>query len=145
MFGEPVKEIEKIHGKCVKATAKPLTPEKPVAVKTSGALFDIHAEFELGTAKTVGLEVDGKKVATFDVARGKLNDRMPLQPVDGKIALRILIDRPMMEIFANHGEQIATWPYENDLNIGSVKAFCDGGDAKGVSLKVYKLNAKWGH
>ena len=122
-----------------------LTPEKPVEVKTSGALLDIRAEFELGKAKTVGLEVDGKKVATFDVSSGKLNDLMPLQPVDGKIAIRILIDRPMMEIFANHGEQIATWPYENDFNIESVKAFCEGGDAKRVSLEVYQLNAKWGH
>ena len=51
----------------------------------------------------------------------------------------------MMEIFANHGGQIARLPYENDLNIESVKAFCEGGDAKRVSLKVYKLNAKWNH
>jgi len=114
-------------------------------VKTSGALLDIRAEFELGKAKTIGLEVDGKKVATFDVSSGKLNGQMPLQPVDGKIAIRILIDRPMMEIFANHGEQIATLPYENDLNIESVKAFCDGGDAKLLSLEVHELNAKWGH
>ena len=64
-------------------------------------------------------------------------------PVDGKIAIRILIDRPMMEIFANHGEQIATLPYENDLNIESVKAFCEGGDAKLLSLEVHELNATW--
>jgi hypothetical protein len=124
---------------------KHLTPEKPVEVKTSGVLLDIRAEFELGKAKTVGLEVDGKKVATFEVASGKLNDLMPLRVIDGKISIRILIDRPMIEIFANHGEQIATLSYENDLNIESVKAFCEGGDAKRVSLKVYKLKAKWGH
>ena len=145
MFGEPVKEIEKILGKCSKATVKHLTPEKPVEVMTSSALLDIRAQFVLGKAKTVGLEVDGKKVATFDVSSGKLNDLMPLQAVDGKIAIRILIDRPMSEIFANHGEQIATLSYENDLNIESVKAFCDGGEAKLRSLEVYQLNAKWGH
>ena len=50
----------------------------------------------------------------------------------------------MIEIFANHGEQIATLPYENDLNVESVKAFCDGGDAELRSLEVYQLNAKWG-
>ena len=144
MFGEPVVEIGKILGKCSKATAEHLTPEKPVEVKTSGALLDIRAEFELGKANTVGLEVDGKKVATFDVASGKLNDQMLLRVIDGKIAIRILIDRPMMEIFANHGEQIATLSYENDLNIESVKAFCEGGDAKLLSLEVYQLNAKWG-
>ena len=103
-----------------------------------GVFFVADAEYVIG-------DFDGKKVATFDVSSAKLNDLMPLQPADGKIAIRILIDRPMMEIFANHGEQIATWPYENDLNIESVKAFCEGGDAKGVSLKVYKLKAKWGH
>ena len=68
---------------------------------------------------------------------------MPLTPVDGKIALRILIDRPMIEIFANHGEQIKTSPFENDLNIETVKAFCEGGDAKLDLMEVYKLNAKW--
>jgi len=143
MFGEPVCEIENIHGKSFKLADRPLTADKPAAVKTSGALFDIRAEFELGTAKTVGLEVDGKKVAAFDIASGKLNDLMPLRPIDGKIAIRILIDRPMIEIFANHGEQIATLPYENDLNIESVKAFCEGGDARLLSLEVYQLNAKW--
>ena len=29
---------------------------------------------------------------------------MPLEPVDGKIELEILIDRSSIEIFANHGE-----------------------------------------
>jgi len=143
MFGEPVKEIQKIHAKCCKAANKPLTPDKPVAMKTSGALFHIRAEFELGRAKAVGLEVDGKRAATFDTASSKLNGSMPLRPVDGKIAIEILIDRPMMEIFANRGEQIVTSPYNNDLKIESIKAFCDGGDAKLVSMEVYQLNAKW--
>ena len=143
MFGEPVKEIEKIRGKCVSAKDKVLTPEKPVALETSGALFDIQAEFDLGKATAVGLEVDGKKLATFDTADGKLNKTMPLVPVDGKIAIRLLIDRPMMEIFANNGGQIATLPFDNDLNIQSVKAFCEGGQAKLLSMEVCELDAKW--
>jgi sucrose-6-phosphate hydrolase SacC (GH32 family) len=143
MFGEPVREIEKIHGKCCAAADRPLTPGNPVVMKTSGALFDIRADFKLGKARAVGLEVDGKRAATFDTASGMLNGVMPLRPVDGKIAIRILIDRPMMEIFANRGEQIMTLPYKNDLNIESVGAFCEGGDAKLVSMKVYPLNAKW--
>ena len=44
---------------------------------------------------------------------------------------------------ANHGEQIMTEAFENDLNIESVKGFCDGGDAKLLSLEVCQLNAKW--
>jgi|TARA_B110000914_G_C15316240_1_gene378051 hypothetical protein len=34
-------------------------------------------------------------------------------------------------------------PYENDLNIESLKAFCAGGDARLLSLEVHELNAKW--
>jgi fructan beta-fructosidase len=143
MFGEPVKEIDKIYGKRLEVAKKSLVPDKPVALKTSGALLDIRAEFELGTAKTVGLEVDGSKVAVFEVASGELNGKMPLRPIDGKISIRILIDRSIIEIFANHGEQIMTEAFENDLNIESVKAFCDGGDAKLLSLEVHQLNAKW--
>ncbi len=86
-----------------------------------------------------GLTPEGVRIR----ASGKLNDAMPLRPIDGKIAMRVLIDRPMIEIFANHGEQIATLPYENDLNIESVQAFCDGGDAKLLSMEVNQLNAKW--
>jgi fructan beta-fructosidase len=143
MFGQPVREIEKIYGKSFKTANKPLTPDKPVTMKTSGALFDIRAEFELGKAKSVGLDIDGKPAATFDVASGKLNKAMPLTPVDGRISIRILIDRPMMEIFANNGQQIMTSPYKNDLNIESIKAFCQGGAAKLVSMEVHQLNAKW--
>ena len=142
VFGEPVKEIEKIHGKAHKAANKPLTPDAPVAMKTAGALFDIRATFEIGQAKTVGIEVDGTKAATFDVAGNKING-MPVKPVDGKVSIQLLIDRPMIEVFANKGEQIKTSGFKNDLNIESVKAFCEGGDAKLVSMEVYELNAKW--
>jgi len=142
MFGVPVKEIEKIHGKTCKAANKPLTPDAPVAMKTSGALFNIRATFEIGKAKAVGIEVDGAKAATFDVAGSKING-MPVTPVDGKVSIQLLIDRPMIEVFANNGEQIKTSGFKNDLNIESVKAFCEGGDAKLVSMEVHQLNAKW--
>ena len=69
MFGKHVREIVNIHAKACKAADKPLTPDTPVAMKTSG--------------------------------------------------------------------------FKNDLNIESVKAFCEGGDAKLVSMEVYQLNAKW--
>ena len=36
-----------------------------------------------------------------------------------------------------------TEAFENDLNIESVKGFCDGGDANLLSLEVHQLNAKW--
>jgi sucrose-6-phosphate hydrolase SacC (GH32 family) len=81
MFGEPVREIEKIHGKRFEVAEKTLMPDRPIALETSGALLDIQAEFELGTAKTVGLEVDGKK-GQDRRARGRRQEGRHLR--DGK-------------------------------------------------------------
>lgn len=142
MFGEPVQEIEKIHGRKHEARDKVLADNQPVALATAGALFDIRATFELGSAKRVGLKVDGREVFVYDAAAKRVG-REVVKPVDGKISVQILIDRPMMETFVNRGQMVITAPYKNDLNIESVAAFAQGGEAKLVSMEVVELDASW--
>jgi fructan beta-fructosidase len=143
MYGEPVKEIEKIHGKTLKKRANTLlTPDKPVEFNTKGALFDIRATFDIGTAKSVGLLVDGKNLFNFDCVTKKFNGKV-IKVVDGKVSIQILIDRPMKEVFVNNGEMIITSDYGNDLNIESIKAIARGGDARLVSFVVHELDASW--
>ncbi len=142
MFGEPVGEIEKIHGEKHSAENKSLSDNQAFDLVTSGALFDIRATFEVGNAKRIGLNVDGKPAFTYDVESGKHN-KQDLKPVDGKISVQLLIDRPMMETFVNKGQMVITAAYENDLNIESVQAFAQGGEAKLISLEVYELEASW--
>jgi len=142
MFGEPVREIEKIHGKHHHAADMPLADGATVKLATSGALFEIRASFEVGTAKRLGLNIDGRPAFTYDAAAGKLNGQ-PIQAADGKISVQILIDRPMIETFVNHGQMIITAPYQNDLDIGSIEAFAAGGQAKLLSLDVHELKASW--
>jgi len=156
MFGEPVKEIEKIHGKTHQAGNETLNDTRCVEIKTKGALFDIRAEWEVGTAEQVGLDIDGRKAFVYDAAEAKIKDLsepkpkgkkknkdVACKPVDGRIFVQILIDRPMKETFVNHGAMIFNAPYDNDLDIGSVRAWARGGEASLVSLKVYELNASW--
>ena len=142
MFGEPVKEIEKIHAKKHQAANKPLTDGNTVKLATSGDLFDIRATFEVGTAKRLGLIVDGREAFSYDAENNKCN-KATLNPIDGKISVQLLIDRPMMETFVNKGQMVITAPYQNDLNIESVEAFAEGGKAKLLSLEVHELNATW--
>jgi fructan beta-fructosidase len=142
MFVEPVKEIEKIHGKKHEEKDKALTEDQPVGIKSSGALFDIRAAFEVGTAKVVGLDVDGQKIP-YVVEQGKLDMAQGMAPIDGKVKIQLLIDRPMIEICGNQGRIYITRPFKNDLNIESIKAYCEGGEAKLLSLEVYELDAKW--
>jgi fructan beta-fructosidase len=142
MFGEPVKEIEKIHGKTHKVAGKALSDDASVEVKTQGALFDIRATWDVGSAKKVGLQVDGREEFKYEVESQKAKGQ-PCRIVDGKISVQILIDRPMKETFVDNGQMVFTEGYKNDLNIESVKAFAQGGEAKLVSLVVHELDASW--
>ena len=150
MFGEPVKEIETVHGKAHKATNQKLADGRSVKLDTEGALFDIRAQWQVGTAKQIGLDIDGRKAFVYDVAEATIKDLVQAkpkdtacQPVDGRISVQILIDRPMMETFVNHGAMIFNHPYQNDLDIESVQAWARGGEAKLETLEVYELNASW--
>ena len=142
MFGEPVKEIEKIHGRKHEIANQPLSDGRKAEVATSGALFDIRATFEVGTAKRVGLSVDGSEAFAWNAETG-VQKNPDLQPVDGRITVQILIDRPMMETFVNDGEMVITAPFSNDLNLESIGAFAGGGEARLVSLEVFELDASW--
>jgi fructan beta-fructosidase len=142
LFGEPVNEIEKLYGKKHVAANEPLADGRSVKVATSGDLFDVRATIQVLTSKRFGLKVDGKPAFVYDVAAGTF-DKQDIKPVDGKISVRMLIDRPMMETFINNGQMIITAPYSTDLNIDSIEAFAEGGEAKLVNLEVYELNANW--
>jgi hypothetical protein len=82
----------------------------------------------------------------------------PLKPVNGKISVQVLIDRPTKELFVNNGRMIVTGQQQGGreaLHIGyaqagagnhgvdSVTAFAKGGKARLVSLEVHELNASW--
>ena len=66
----------------------------------------------------------------------------PLAPVDGKISMQLLVDRPMVEVCGNDGRVFITQPF-NGAPVESVEAFCTGGGAKLESFEVYELKSIW--
>ena len=139
MFAEPVREIEKIHKKKHAVEGKVLKEGAPVKVPAAGRLFDIRAEFAVGDAKAVGIVVGGTKVA-YD--GGKLFGA-PLKPVDGKIRMQILVDRPSIEVCGNDGAVYITQGFRHEGEIGAIEAFCAGGSATLNRLEVYELESIW--
>jgi fructan beta-fructosidase len=103
MFGEPVKEIEKIHGKTQKAENQPLGDEWSVEFKTEGALFDIRAVWEVGAGKQVGLDIDGREEFLYDVAEAKIKDVAAAKTKDVAAAKTKLLSLEVHELNA-------TWP-----------------------------------
>jgi len=147
MFAEPVREIEKLYKKKYTAKSQELTERAPVKLGVSGELFDVRATFDVDDAKTFGLDIGGNRVI-YDVGAGKfsgfsMENDVSMTPVNGKISIRVLVDRPMLEIIGNDGRVYITTtrPARGDVN--TVKAFADGGKAKLLGLEVNELKSIW--
>lgn len=141
MFAEPVREIATIHRQRHVATNQKLTSSKPFMLDVSGELFDVRATFAIDNAGQIGLDIGGNRI-TYNTKTKELNGTK-LEPVDGKITLQVLVDRPMIEICGNNGRVTITSPRTTHGNVASISAFADGGDATLVSLEVHELASIW--
>jgi fructan beta-fructosidase len=145
MFALPVKEIETLHGK--KHVWKDLTlkeKDDPLA-KIRGVLFDVRATLVPGKAQAVGLMV-GEVPVLYDAKKQALVCKgvtAPLKPVDGKVALRVLVDRGSIEVFGNDGAvamSVGVLAAEKDRSLG---VFSRGEGSSIALLEVIELRSAW--
>ena len=141
LFATPIEELAKLRKKKHTSGGGELIPEAPISVAVSGELFEILAEFSVGQAKAVGLDIGGNYV-TYDVAGNKLNGA-DMKPVNGKVSMQVIVDRPMIEICGNDGRVYITSGRAKRGNVSAVKAFADGGKAELTKLDVYELETIW--
>lgn len=141
MFAEPVKEIEKLHKKKHTAKQKQLAEGKSVELDVSGDIFDIRTTFEIGNATAVGLDIGGERV-TYNVNGNNLNGAA-MKPVDGKVTIQVLVDRPILEICGNKGRVFITRPRGKKGDVKTVEAFAIGRTARLISLEANELESIW--
>jgi len=156
MFAYPVEEIENIHGKKHQWKHKDLKPGQNLLEDVKGNLFDINAEIVLDDAEEVGFEINGFRVSynvedkQLIAGKGEEGDEFSsgettaeLAPVDGKIDLRILVDRPSIEIYANNGRIYMPMQAVRDLDNKSLKIYSKGGNAHIEELTIYEIESIW--
>ena len=139
MFAKPVRELSKLHEAHHGRENVTLKKKSTLDIPVSGRLFEIRAEFEVSGAN-FGLQIGDRKV-TYDAENQKLAD-MPLEPVDGKIHMQILVDRPSIEVCGNDGRVYLTEEFHHG-EIGTVRAFAGEKSVKLNSLDVYELESTW--
>jgi sucrose-6-phosphate hydrolase SacC (GH32 family) len=156
MFTYPVEEIEKIHGKKHAWNNEALKPGENPLEDVEGNLFDIDVKIAVRDADEVGLVINGFPVV-YSVkdqrligGEGKKGDKFSsgetqakLALEDGAITLRILVDRPSVEIFANGGRIYMPMQAVRDLNDNSLSVYSKGGDAHIEQLTVYEMKPIW--
>jgi sucrose-6-phosphate hydrolase SacC (GH32 family) len=122
LFAKPIDEIKKIYGrnwifqdKVVEEGHQPILEEK-----NNIGLYDISVEFEIGSAEKFGLIINNAQI-TYEIKEQKLycQERyVLLKPIEGKIKIRILVDRTTFEIFANDGQ--IYMPVRTHINITDI-------------------------
>ncbi len=149
IFALPIKEIETLRGTPHSWNNLELKPDDNPLAQLTGDLWDISAEIELGTAKEVGFKLRGHTVAytvkdkPSENTLRSANLSAAMLPKDGKIKLRILLDRTSVETFGNDGEIVIPTcflPAEDDQRL---ELFATGGNAKIISLNVYPMRSAW--
>jgi len=145
LFSQPVREIEGIRAKKHSWQAQTLQPGKTPLSGITGELFEIRAEFAVADAAEFGLTVLGRPIV-YDVGNRELSFEgrvAPLRLSEGKIRLRLLVDRASIEIFGNDGEVALPMPMIHPDDSRSLAVFATGGCARMNLLELYELRSAW--
>ena len=144
MFATPVKELEALRKPDPKTVSnKVLAAAAPaVEVEAAGQLYDIVVNLKQGTAAQAVLRF-GENAATYDFNKQSL-DEMPLKLKDGKVTLRVLVDRPMFELIGGDGACYKTSGRGGaGKPLGKITLTAQGGDLTIESLTVHEMKPAW--
>lgn len=146
VYRMPVAEIEQLYTKSHNIPPRSLAPgENGLANATAQDLLDIDLQLDLQHATQATINLRGEEII-YDVKEKKLKafgGAAPLIAKDGKLTLRILLDRTSIEIFANDGEVAHNgifFPHPDDR---SLSLTVQGSPATIKRLTVRELNSIW--
>ncbi|MYC68024.1 MAG: glycoside hydrolase family 32 protein [Acidobacteriia bacterium] len=118
--------------------------DNPLA-ELDGDVFEIIAEIEPGQAKQVGFGIRGETL-TYSVPDERLtfmeSDAF-LPMADGRVKLRMIVDRGSVEVYANQGEITFTKLFYPDPSNMDLELFSEGGTARIRAMEAYRLQSIW--
>ncbi|MEG7333476.1 GH32 C-terminal domain-containing protein [Bacillus sp. 0102A] len=166
----PVKELQTIRGTSKKWKNQTVsTTSQNVLAGLSGDAYELHAEFQVTprSAAEFGFKVrTGRNQFTkvgYDRKNAKLfvdrsesgnvtfnptfntgKQTAPLKPVNGRVKMRIFVDRSSVEVFGNDGQQVITDIILPDRSSNGLELYAANGGVKVKSLTIYPLKKVWG-
>jgi fructan beta-fructosidase len=137
----PVKEISTLYAETVTIRDKTLKPGDNPLSGVKGELFDVEMTIVPGKCQEFGLRLHDQAVVWADGKLSCMGAAAPLPPVDGKVRLRLLVDRTSLEVFGNGGEvSISSCMLPKELTT-EPDLYAKGGAARIEKIVVRKLRA----
>ena len=164
LIQQPVRELDALRKPCVTWAAKKIDRETIMLDQACDAVQDIRITFRVDantTASYFGLRVRGNAagatVIGYNVQHRKLiinrsaagpkvagfaaPHLAPLEPREGAIMLRILVDQESIEVFADDGRVVMTEQIFPDPGSESVAVFAEDGAVDVASLTIARFDA----
>jgi fructan beta-fructosidase len=141
----PVKELEGLRGKAHRFGPAKIEPDQNLLAGLQGELREVEADISTGDAEAVGFVLRGVTV-NYDATKAELScsdRRAVLKPVDGRIRLRLVLDRASLDIFGNEGRVYMPMGVIPKAEDRSLALYTKGGTATIESLRVYELRSSW--
>ena len=159
----PAEEINDLHGALLYEASNKTIEEGGANLlgNVSGRIYDLQADFTLGTAKEFGFNLrtgDGQKIVfkynkdtkkmildktSSGAAYHNVVDWELLPSADNKIKLRILVDEGVVEAFGNDGEaNISDLCFPSPESVG-MELFANGGNVHLDQLKIYDMKSMY--
>jgi fructan beta-fructosidase len=141
----PVRELESLRQDTQIIPPQTLTPGNNPLAAISGDLLEIETEIAVGDARGISFDLHGISV-DYDVAAQKiscLGCQSALIPKDGTISLHIFLDRAAMDIYSGDGTLYMPMAKAFSPTNKGLRLSCQGGEARIITLKVYKLKSAW--
>ena len=141
LFRWPIQEIESLYNRKHAFTNRPVAKLADALSEIDAELIDASIEFDPEETGTIEWNLRGLKVSYDADKQQFLYAGVPLAAptVNGKVKLRVLVDRGSIELFANDGAAVATHFALPDPENRSIRLSGNGS----VSLVINELKSIW--
>jgi fructan beta-fructosidase len=144
---EPVESIRLLRVQTYDLPAGPITP-LPLLADLSGEAWDIEALLRMGTLSPVLMSIGGDEYVYRPASQmlSGPNGAMSIPLTDGRLRLRILVDRTSVEIFGDRGQAFGMFVRSNPGGIAplELRTWETTRDAVQIEeLNVHQLRSAW--
>ena len=143
MRANPIKEIKELRAKSHRMDPVKIGPGSPAVLPIQSNTFDLTLEFDPGDSDQVFINIPGTHIRYKTKERIIEHREIPLEVIDGRVRMRVLVDVCLYEIAGNDGRVYVSLPRDYKLPITEIKIEAIGGTATLKHLEVHELMSIW--